>query len=417
MSVFTKDLRFWSHNLGDNVTLMLCFTPPTPDLFVKQFPVAWKVTTLSATGGSVLDATYTNQLGFCMPQIGGNSKIVSASNYTPIGVGETTTLDLNTSINPPVYSFTPPVPLPGTKGIQAVNNTGHPVTIALGFINEMGTDNETMNPVLTWRNVGQGLAVTGEFTPVLRAYLTLNYQESEILKGEVKTLKPIWQENLASLGPKTSIHIIKDASGAFSAKTAVAMDVPVIPKIPTDGKARVYKAELAFSSPRIVMKTARAIGEYLWGKSYIMKFIYKEGATEARVELTLPQGISCQQAERDVVSAIDSDPLALKHVQIKGHGGEMMVSSQGSFLFWHDINPASVAWYKAGKGNAITRSAIANGAKSATYEDDGAESDGEADGTEFDAGDAANSSYLLTPELTNGQRSLSRKSSRATLAN
>ncbi|KAI0360515.1 hypothetical protein OH77DRAFT_1516998 [Trametes cingulata] len=419
MSVFSKDLTFWSNNLGEDVTLMLCFTPPGPDLFVKQFPVAWKVTTLSATGGSTLDATFTSQLGFCMPQIGGNSKIVSASNYMAINVGQITTLNLNTAVNPPVYHFTAPVPSPASKAIQAVNNAGHPVAIALGFINDMGTNDETMNPVLTWKNVGQGMTVTGEFTPVLRAYVTLNYQASEILKGELRNTKPIWEANLASLGPKTKIRIVKDADGAFSAHMGSANlkdGAPLLKTLeaPSDWKTRVYKAELAFSSPKIVMRTAKAIGEHLFAKSYIVKFIYKEGATEAKIELTLPPNTSCQQAERDMISAIESEPLALKHVQIKGHGGEVMMSSEGSFNFWHDINPASVAWYKAGKGNAITRSAIADTARNGVDEDE-YEDESEVDEVDLEVGKASN--LLSPPETVNGKGSLSRKSSRATLTN
>ena len=32
----------FSRDLGEDVSLMLCFTPPGPDLYNKQFPVAWK---------------------------------------------------------------------------------------------------------------------------------------------------------------------------------------------------------------------------------------------------------------------------------------------------------------------------------------------------------------------------------------
>ncbi|KAI0674467.1 hypothetical protein C8Q78DRAFT_989392 [Trametes maxima] len=402
----TKNLSFKSVNLGEDVTLLLCFTPPSPDLFIKQFPVAWKVTTLSAVGHSGIDATWTSTLGFCMPQIGGGQRIVSASNYTHMKVGDVTTLTVNNAVNPPVYFFTPPIARPGVDSIQAINNVGHPATIALGFITDPDTPNEVMNPVLTWTDVGNGLAVTGEFTPVLRAYVALKYQASEILRGEVQGVKPIWEANLLSLGPHTTIIVSKDATGAFVGKKlgGNAKDAPLL-KVPSgfpDGKSRVYKADLAFSTPKIALQAARAIGDQLFGKSYLTKFIYKEGAAEARIELSLPCGVSCHQAERDMVSALEGEPFIGHHAQIKGHGGQILLSTEGSFSYWSDINPATIAWYITGKGNAITRSA------------DESEIDFE-DGEPGDAVTVNGSPNLLGPGNYNG-RTISRKASTASLA-
>ncbi|KAI0370025.1 hypothetical protein BV20DRAFT_967011 [Pilatotrama ljubarskyi] len=214
MSVYTRDLTFWSHDLGENVTLLLCFTPPTPDQ-----TVAWKSGTLSAIGTSVLDVTYINQLGFCLPHIGGKPN----STYTPIKVGETTTLNLDTSIDPPVYSFTPPVLHAGAKDMQALNDTGRQVDMALGLISPgMDTERETITPVMIWRHVCNGICVSAQFTPVLRAYISRNYRASENIKGELLAAQLIWKANLADLGPKTKIQITKDASNDFVARSGSA---------------------------------------------------------------------------------------------------------------------------------------------------------------------------------------------------
>ncbi|TFK78816.1 hypothetical protein K466DRAFT_606638, partial [Polyporus arcularius HHB13444] len=147
----TRNLTFKSTNLGDNVTLMLCFTPPTPRLFVDQFPIAWKVTTLAATGRSSLNATWTANLGFSATQVGQGS-IVTAGNYTPIQVGQTTTLLLDQTARPPVQHWTDPKALSGVTTVQAVNGTGGPAGIGLGFITDLNKPTEDMSVALTWPN-------------------------------------------------------------------------------------------------------------------------------------------------------------------------------------------------------------------------------------------------------------------------
>ncbi|TFK78817.1 hypothetical protein K466DRAFT_606639, partial [Polyporus arcularius HHB13444] len=147
----TRNLTFRSTNLGDNVTLMLCFTPPTSQLFVDQFPIAWKVTTLAATGRSSLNATWTANLGFSATQVGQGS-IVTAGNYTPIKVGQTTTLLLDQTARPPVLHWTDPKALSGVTTVQAVNGTGGPAGIGIGFITDLDKPTEDMSVALTWPN-------------------------------------------------------------------------------------------------------------------------------------------------------------------------------------------------------------------------------------------------------------------------
>ncbi|KAI0777270.1 hypothetical protein BD413DRAFT_676463 [Trametes elegans] len=410
----TKNLTFRRQaatyvDIGDDVSLMLCFTPPTPELFIKQFPVAWRVTTLSAKGRSVLEATWTSTLGFCMPQIGGNSRIVSSGTYTPINVGEVTTLTVNKNAKPPVYYFTDPVALPGTDNVQAINKCGHPSTIGLGFITDVGTTDETMSPILTWDEVGNGLTVTGEFTPVLRAYVALKYQASDIIRGEIRSHTPIWEKNLLSLAPDTVIHISKDPMGGYVARTGgvKAQDTPLVPSV--GWKNRLYRADLAFASPKIALQAARAVGEHLSNKSYTVKFIYKDGDEEAQVELALPRGVSCQQAEREMLAALEDDPLVAHRAQIKGHSGQVLLAAAGTYAQWSNINPATVGWYTTGKDNAITTRSV-NGAlaREAAF-----------DGFDDGATTAAPSPKLLGVDNGNfgNGRTLSRRASSVNLAN
>ncbi|KAI0635323.1 hypothetical protein C8Q77DRAFT_1208662 [Trametes polyzona] len=213
----TRKLTFRSVDLGEDVTLILTFGSPSEDLFAKQFPLAWKVTTLSASGISVLNATWNNRLAFCMPQIGGDSSNLSAGTYVPIEVGQTTTLVLRGDLDPPVYHFTPPTPVPDLRAVQAKNNTGEPVTLGIGYISDYGTDYETVSPVAIWKNVGSGMTVNASITPILRAYVALGSQSSPTLRASIRSSSPILEMNMLALGSHTTVRISKDHSGAYVA--------------------------------------------------------------------------------------------------------------------------------------------------------------------------------------------------------
>ncbi|TFK85752.1 hypothetical protein K466DRAFT_587848 [Polyporus arcularius HHB13444] len=218
----TRNLTFRSNNLGENVTLMLCFTPPNEDLFINQFPVAWKVTGLAANGGSILEVTWTENLAYTATQRGQGS-IVTAGSYTPIKVGQTTTLRLDNPSGVPIRAWTKPVPeVPdqalAAKGIvRGRNETGGPAGIGLGFLTDAGTATEGVNVALTWPNVGNTQTVAGKFTPVLSAYVALRYKQSQIIEGELQQETPIWKKDLLGLQGDTTIVVSKKGDGSFVA--------------------------------------------------------------------------------------------------------------------------------------------------------------------------------------------------------
>ena len=57
---------------------------------------------------------------------------------------------------------------------------------------------------LFYRN---GTSVTGDFAPVLRAYVGLNYQENQLLGQEIQNVQPIWEADVLSLEPQTTVLI------------------------------------------------------------------------------------------------------------------------------------------------------------------------------------------------------------------
>ncbi|KAF9222756.1 hypothetical protein BS17DRAFT_837722 [Gyrodon lividus] len=70
-----------------------------------------------------------------------------------------------------------------------------------------------------------GAFVKAQFTPVLHAYITEQYQETQIIRGEVD-VSSIWEEDLAGLEPSTTWVLTHDkATGrAIRSKT---FDAPV----------------------------------------------------------------------------------------------------------------------------------------------------------------------------------------------
>ena len=61
------------------------------------------------------------------------------------------------------------------------------------------------------------LNVTAKFEPVLKAYISLDYRQTEMLRAEIETIDPIWERNLLSLGQSTTIIIKRTPQGGFVA--------------------------------------------------------------------------------------------------------------------------------------------------------------------------------------------------------
>lgn len=200
--IFTRNLTFQSNNLGKEATLMLTFDGDMEGLYEDFFPVVWKATKFGKSGPYRAQATYTSQLAFSKPQVV-DGNIIDASTCVKINVSEKTSL---TEANE-VYHFSPPQA--GVKGVlQAVNNTEAVQDIAIGFM----TRGDLMpKPALYFKDVGDGSHVTAKFTPVLRAYITSDYQETAIIRGAIDT-PAIWEQDLAALSDSTIWNLTRDPS-------------------------------------------------------------------------------------------------------------------------------------------------------------------------------------------------------------
>ncbi|KIK98569.1 hypothetical protein PAXRUDRAFT_133930 [Paxillus rubicundulus Ve08.2h10] len=214
-AVFSRTLTFKTkaEGLGADATLMLTFNDPdvTPGLYHDKFPVCWKVTSFAAEGPYSMKATYQSHLAFVKPQVeDGSNTIVDASTYKSVNLGDETKLTKDTK---GVYHFSNVTP--GDAGfLEAVNGCPLVEDIAIGF-SKPGSD-EDPTCVLYFGSVGHNGFVKAQFTPHLRAYITDQYQETQIIRGEVDT-PMIWQRDLGQLAQSTTWFLTYNgATGEFA---------------------------------------------------------------------------------------------------------------------------------------------------------------------------------------------------------
>ncbi|KAG8712551.1 hypothetical protein FRC09_019737 [Ceratobasidium sp. 395] len=178
-----------------DTSVMLVFQPPnTGKLYKNQFPVVWKTFNLRAGGHGKAIVRYTNRLGSGYAQIDEDNAVASSA-WTEIHSKET-------------REGTSPI-------IVCENNSGDRADLVIGFIKGDEAD-QKFEPTLVCSGVNADSKITTQFTPVLQAYATRDYQESQLLRGEVET-DIIWEQNISELDDVTGWNFYEDeASGQFS---------------------------------------------------------------------------------------------------------------------------------------------------------------------------------------------------------
>ncbi|KAG8719088.1 hypothetical protein FRC08_003706 [Ceratobasidium sp. 394] len=196
----TKTLNFFSYNLA-KTNVVLVFRPPKSSrLYRDQFPVVWKVMTFRGPGHGKAFVKYSARLAFGYAQTDADS-LVSTAAWT-----ELKTNDITGASGAPGDS---------TKHFVCKNNSDVPADLNIGLVSGDGT-NESFEPTLIFRGVGAGSTLTAQFTPVLQAYVTRDYQVSQLLRGEMETDR-IWETNLDEIDEVTSWAFREDDStGEFS---------------------------------------------------------------------------------------------------------------------------------------------------------------------------------------------------------
>ncbi|KAF8428911.1 hypothetical protein L210DRAFT_3563691 [Boletus edulis BED1] len=205
---YTKTLTFKTQDLGTDATLLLIFDKASDGLYNNKFPAVWKLAMFGASGPFHFTATFSSQLSWLKPATDLGS-IVGASAYTPINYNQKTTLQQGGS---GVLSFTPPET--GTAdSVTVVNGTSNSQDVALGSLPQGAF---TPVPVYYWNGLGASESTQTKFQPVLRAYITSQYREGEIVKSEIATPR-ILEQDLSILDDNTTWNLrFNAAMGQFS---------------------------------------------------------------------------------------------------------------------------------------------------------------------------------------------------------
>ncbi|KAG8719078.1 hypothetical protein FRC08_003696 [Ceratobasidium sp. 394] len=207
----TKTLNFYSYNLMKDTSVVLVFQPPdSSKLYRDQFPVVWKVITFRARGHGKASVKYAARLAFGYAQTDADNLVDSAA-WTEVRSGDMTSI----SGGPNEKRFGGITKREGTKLLVCKNNSSSRADLSIGFVKGDGID-QRFEPTLMWQGVGAKSNVTAQFTPILRAFVTRDYQASQLLRGEIET-DQIWEMNLNEIDDVTGWNFQEDDSnGGFS---------------------------------------------------------------------------------------------------------------------------------------------------------------------------------------------------------
>ncbi|KAG9085641.1 hypothetical protein FRC06_003525 [Ceratobasidium sp. 370] len=189
----SKTLNFYSYDLRHDTTVMPMFKPPNSQkLFIDQYPVVWKVITFRARGHGKASVKYVNRLGFGYAQTD-EDNLVGAAAWVEVRSGDVTRV----IGGPNEKRFGDTTKREDTKLLVCKNNSSSRADLSIA-----------------------GSNITAQFAPVITAFVTRQYQTSQLLRGAVET-DAIWECNLNELDHVTGWNFVEDsASGAFTIERA-----------------------------------------------------------------------------------------------------------------------------------------------------------------------------------------------------
>jgi len=193
---YTKELTFRAVNLGRDATLVLTFDQKVDGLFTDKYPVVWKTIKLPKIGISTTNVTYRNELGFIKPEV--RSDVIERSDVYQFLPPSAKTLLVKKDGR---FSFTNPEP--GSVGYEVVNDTDQDADMALGFTEDLHPD-QPLTPVYYWNadTFEPDTSIKTQFSPILRAYITTEYEDHEIIRAPI-SVPLIFEKDLLKLDDST----------------------------------------------------------------------------------------------------------------------------------------------------------------------------------------------------------------------
>ncbi|KAI0357243.1 hypothetical protein OH77DRAFT_146791 [Trametes cingulata] len=353
-SVTTKNIKFTAQGLGASCKFMLAIVPPGEDTFrtTGMTPVAWKV--FSLKDGESYEVTWNDRLAACRAIIDKSTKsgnaTVAAVEFRDFQAKKSSDLLLDATQRYPAYRFSDLVPLRNSERARVVNKAGLPVAIGAGFITDDSAGEEQMNVVLASNPVSNRRTVDVDYTPVLKLWANVDYEESQLLNADISRVSTVWEQNLLDVsGSGATVIIARDEKGKITNVIPESGNLPTPEEEleGTDVLAVKYTATLAFSSPMLVMDGLMALTSALGSvgqQSSQVASLFKESSAEAELTLTLGPGFSCKDAQLAVMKALTTIDAVFSKTYIVGHRGAQLLVWEDGLQIWMDINLAADAW-------------------------------------------------------------------------
>ncbi|KAI0773544.1 hypothetical protein C8Q74DRAFT_765510 [Fomes fomentarius] len=353
----SKQITFKWEKPGTSTRVMFVVVPTDlPELYKTAFPVAVKVTKVNESDPTSIPFVFDTSYGFGAAQVVGKNDmfhIEDSKSTASVNWGYTTTLLQGLMFSPPLKN-----PSSDSQTIKAVNRNDAPATnIAVGYGSnpEGKTD---FGPIAVYKSVKPKETVTVskiKFTPVLRAYANVFYDEGEILGPEFEHVVPFWEKKLDEITGGETYQIVLNKAGLFS-----AIYIPQANPVGTTGSSDVvperyakieFYATVAFSSAAKAQELKTLISKEVmpeYGNSGAV--IDRGNPTEIQFRLDVhPDFQSCRQASERMDNALRSisDKALDKPVLVGHHAqGRLFPRTQEypQVEIWKNINPASHTW-------------------------------------------------------------------------
>ncbi|KAG2030168.1 hypothetical protein BDR03DRAFT_974891 [Suillus americanus] len=198
-AVLVRNLIFQANDLGKQSDLLLIFNgQAVPGV---SNPVVWRVSPFGDVGVYQVKSTFsTQQFSFTKPKVSSGT-IVGALASVNVNGRQQTTLTRDGG----AFEFSAPVE---ASEMKAINDTGDKVDFTFGF---KATGALLSTPLLYYSDIENKSSISLQFSPRLRAYVTSDYTEGKILRGEIQ-VPLLWEMDLTKLSETTTWNLKWDAT-------------------------------------------------------------------------------------------------------------------------------------------------------------------------------------------------------------
>lgn len=207
---FSVTFTVAANNLSRDAQLLLTFIDPSnKKLFVEQFPIAWKVIYFAKGNHNTVRLTYTAQLAVFGATIG-QGNLVTPTTWSDVTMGDNWSIDFtNNTYQLKLVSGADPNQPTTITNVQNVSKGL--LNLGCGF-----DDKDNLNPVIV-SAVGATNFFQFDFHPVLQAYVTSQYTETQMISSNV--VSPLlWSQDLTGVMNGSVLTLTENPNGSYTLK-------------------------------------------------------------------------------------------------------------------------------------------------------------------------------------------------------